>query len=595
MEVRLPAGHIEGSPFLVKAYDANRVTVTDITDGTVSKPVSFSINASQAGAGNLEIIVAVGGRNVPNFVQSEGNARFKVNFKPTEAATHTLSVRFNGQPVPGSPFSCKVSPGNAQPRIPVSGNGIELASVGQAAEVKIEGVTSGEPQVISTAPTGKILPTKLIHNGDYYIARFTPEIVGRHSVAVLINDQHVIGSPFSCNVYDVNKVIVSGLPGRKNTDTNKLLSDLNLNSDLGAAEVGKPVTFSVDAAQAGEGTLELVVSTQHTTIKAEVVACARGLYDVTFVPQTAEDHYVNITFNDMSVVGSPFHCSVIEATQYIQIGTTSYIDLPSDQHKLEITDQNNHHVKYTVNNSKAEFTLTQTGTFKVQIFKNHEIMATRTIHVFDTSKIDIINAPEAQCHRPAVIGINLNKVGPGKLSASVKVGNRDVAHSVRQNSNNPNLWEIVFHPNYIAPHRITIYYNNVPKFGVLEVPVKGSGNEPWAGGLGLYQARVSKVTSFHIDTLGRSAREFDVVVSGPGGSAVPVRCYQTKTGKLQAEFTAREVGSHNVEVLHQAKPISGSPFTCQAFDSERIKIVDIPNVQGNVGERVSFNGKFIYC
>lgn len=30
------------------------------------------------GAGNLEIIVAVNGRNVPNYVQSEGNARFKV-------------------------------------------------------------------------------------------------------------------------------------------------------------------------------------------------------------------------------------------------------------------------------------------------------------------------------------------------------------------------------------------------------------------------------------------------------------------------------------------------------------------------------------
>lgn len=42
--------------------------------------------------------------------------------------------------------------------------------------------------------------------------------------------------------------------------------------DVGPAEVGKPVTFSVDAAQAGEGTLELVVSTQHTTIKAEVVS-----------------------------------------------------------------------------------------------------------------------------------------------------------------------------------------------------------------------------------------------------------------------------------------------------------------------------------
>mgnify|MGYP007002796842 CR=1 FL=1 len=41
-----------------------------------------------AGAGNLEIIVSSNGRNVPNYVQSEGNARFKVNFKPTEVNLH---------------------------------------------------------------------------------------------------------------------------------------------------------------------------------------------------------------------------------------------------------------------------------------------------------------------------------------------------------------------------------------------------------------------------------------------------------------------------------------------------------------------------
>lgn len=48
-------------------------------------------------------------------------------------------IRFNGQAVPGSPFTCKVSPGNVQPRLPISGTGIELAAVGIAAEIKLEG------------------------------------------------------------------------------------------------------------------------------------------------------------------------------------------------------------------------------------------------------------------------------------------------------------------------------------------------------------------------------------------------------------------------------------------------------------------------
>lgn len=45
--------------------------------------------------------MSVNGCNVPNYVQSEGNAKFRVNFKPREAAPHSLSVRFNGEPIPG--------------------------------------------------------------------------------------------------------------------------------------------------------------------------------------------------------------------------------------------------------------------------------------------------------------------------------------------------------------------------------------------------------------------------------------------------------------------------------------------------------------
>ena len=46
--------------------------------------------------------MSVNGVNVPNYVQSEGNAKFRVNFKPRDAASHSLSVRFNGEPIPGN-------------------------------------------------------------------------------------------------------------------------------------------------------------------------------------------------------------------------------------------------------------------------------------------------------------------------------------------------------------------------------------------------------------------------------------------------------------------------------------------------------------
>jgi filamin len=45
------------------------VSVSNFTSGVINKPVYFSIDASHAGAGNLEIIVSVNGKNVPNYVQ----------------------------------------------------------------------------------------------------------------------------------------------------------------------------------------------------------------------------------------------------------------------------------------------------------------------------------------------------------------------------------------------------------------------------------------------------------------------------------------------------------------------------------------------
>lgn len=69
------------------------------------------------------------------------------------------------------------------------------------------------------------------------------------------------------------------------------------------------------------------------------------------------------------------------------------------------------------------------------------------------------------------------------------------------------------------------------------------GQDVIATGLGLYQSRAGKVTSFVIETLGHPTKEFDVVITGPQGSAVPVRCYQQKDGNLLAEFTAHTAGT----------------------------------------------------
>lgn len=52
------------------------------------------VDAAKAGAGNMEIIVSVDNHNVPNFVQAEGQARFRVSFTPQEANEHWVCYTF---------------------------------------------------------------------------------------------------------------------------------------------------------------------------------------------------------------------------------------------------------------------------------------------------------------------------------------------------------------------------------------------------------------------------------------------------------------------------------------------------------------------
>nr|NP_001261139.1 jitterbug, isoform M [Drosophila melanogaster]AGB93670.1 jitterbug, isoform M [Drosophila melanogaster] len=564
VEVRLPGGgHVEGSPFLLKAYSAEKVIVTDIRAGVVNKSVSFGINASQAGAGNLEIIVAVNGKNVPNFVQSEGNARFKVNFKPTEAATHSLSVRFNGHPVPGSPFSCHIaaaaaSPSMGLPRAMAMGECLKQAAVKMDNTFELEGFDGVEPQIFVTSPSGDNEHCQLSqHDGGSYSASFRPTTVGRHLISVTANDQHINGSPFSCNVFDVSRVSISGLE-----------------QQYGPANLGVPVTFSVDAAGAGEGTLELVVSTDSSTVKAEVVACARGLYDVTFVPQSTEPHYVNITFNEVAVDGSPFRVDIQQHTQHIQIGSLAAIDFPADDQIVEIFSPDQKSVPYSINRQTAEFRTHMTGNYTLRFIdrETRQHIGSRTLCVFDPTLVKITEVSEAFCHRPASIGVSLNEAGQGDLSALVRCGATEVPHTIRGPSKT-GVYEIVYQPTRVAPHKISILFNEVPiSLKPLEINVlpASAGKEISVSGLGLYQSRVGKTTSFAIDTVKRPAREFDVVVSGPGGQALPVRCYQTKNGHLQAEFTINKPGQCVIEVLHQSKPLPGSPFTCESFDSSKV-------------------------
>ncbi|XP_030764877.1 filamin-A isoform X1 [Sitophilus oryzae] len=286
VEVTVNGEKLPSGPLVAKVYDSGLIQVADVSGGVVGQPVQFRVDASQAGEGQLEISINEG--EVPNHVQVVGGGRCLVSFTPDQAKPHLIDIKFNGETVRGCPFVCAVADTS---RVTLSLAHLELVPVNQPSSFHM-GVAGGGAAELAVAVRGPVgeLPVKVtgdIHSG--FTAEFTPAQVGAHQISVDYNGRPVQGTPFVAKAFDSNKVTVG---------------------TVARGTVGRPVTFSVDASEAGEGNLEITISARGLNIPTQVHPQGNARFAVSFVPAEACDHVVNVAFNKRPVVGCPLIVSV---------------------------------------------------------------------------------------------------------------------------------------------------------------------------------------------------------------------------------------------------------------------------------------------
>ena len=293
------------------------------------------------------------------------------------------------------------------------------------------------------SPGGEILPLSVKEvTSNQQEVEYVPVEVGAHHVHVMLDGQPVMGSPFTCNVYDVGKVIVSGIDEEHC--------------------VGEPVTFTVDASQAGEGTLELVVTTGKSSVRAEVAARSRGQYEVTFVPQEAIMHFVNITFNDEGIPNNPFQCSISASKE-----NTSTVAKSPRKDEVRTTVARGDGLTQAVLNSKAVFdidtmvaeeaptvvimdpysgkvapylTETRPGLYRVEFrptkLGTHSMVITQDgkniqgspfkCEVFDPKSVRVIDIGPVVIGSECSLTVDVADAGHGALSVMVKTSGQEV-------------------------------------------------------------------------------------------------------------------------------------------------------------------------
>ncbi|KRY09018.1 Filamin-A, partial [Trichinella patagoniensis] len=145
IDLRVHNQSVKSSPYSCDVGDPELVTVRNlpkqIKQSELGSPVTFTIDASTAGSGNLEIMINDG--RVHCRVRDLGQRIYLATFVPVQPTAHVVQMTFNGSAVKGSPWVldlARPAPVDQHQQSPL---GLPLGNVLLAAPVSLEQLNTG--------------------------------------------------------------------------------------------------------------------------------------------------------------------------------------------------------------------------------------------------------------------------------------------------------------------------------------------------------------------------------------------------------------------------------------------------------------------
>ncbi|CAL8320227.1 unnamed protein product, partial [Gadus morhua 'NCC'] len=299
--------HVPGSPFKAvvrPAFDPAKVTAygPGLERARAGEQASFTVDCSRAGEAELTIeIVSESGAKAEVRVQKTAEGTFSVSYTPPFHGAHTITVKYGGGVIPQCPKVIQVEPAVDTSGVKVYGPGVEPRGVLREVTTHfivdtraLSKAGGGRIKVHVINPSGGSTETFVTDKGDgTYRVEYTAFEDGMHLIEVLYDDVAVPKSPFRVSVVegcDPTRVRAYG-PGLEGGVTNKANC------------------FTVETRGAGTGGLGLTVEGASES-KMSCKDNKDGSCSVEYVPFTAGDYDVNITYGGHPIPGSPFRVPV---------------------------------------------------------------------------------------------------------------------------------------------------------------------------------------------------------------------------------------------------------------------------------------------
>ena len=182
-----------------------------------------------------------------------------------------------------------------------TGKGISRGVVGTASEFVVDVTTaralasSLEVIVEEPDPSRDRLDVSITDRKDgTFRVHYTPQVVGRHTVYVNIDDMSIIDSPFISLVTNPSACMAAG-------------------AGLSVATTGHPATFQVVTSDAGPGDLSASIHGP-LPVSFDRLASESGTYSYEYTPSEKGSYHIDIKLDGKHVRGSPFSVDITDPT-----------------------------------------------------------------------------------------------------------------------------------------------------------------------------------------------------------------------------------------------------------------------------------------
>ncbi|XP_028303701.1 filamin B a isoform X2 [Gouania willdenowi] len=576
------------SPFKVsvgEGCDPSRVVATGpgLSQGLTNQTNKFNIITRGAGIGGLGIAVE-GPSESKMSCKDNKDGSCSVDYVPLTPGSYDINVTFGGEHIPGSPFKVPVKDLVDPSKIQVSGPGVgSKVRTGVPQSFTVDCRKAGEAALAVSVcgPRGVKVPTEVTDNGDgTFTVSYTPAVEGLHSVEVKYAEEDAPHSPFKFRVlptYDASKVRASG-PG--------------LTSSVPASF---PVEFSIDAKDAGEGQLSVLITDQDGKVKTPTVhPNDDGTYQVSYVPDHTGRYTIVIKYGGDDIPSSPYRvratatgdaskCTVtgpgvgptVAMGQELGLvvnakdagkGKVSCVVVQPDGSEVEAQVVENEDGTFDI-----FYTAPAPGNYVIYVRFGGENIPRSPFKVMVTSDpyTSVGSSVNGSGFRPfdMVIPFSFRK---GEVTGEVLMPSGKSAQPLIADNQDGTV-TVQYSPTEAGLHEMHIKYNgtHIPESPLQFFVNHVSNPNVTAYGPGLSYGVANKRATFTVYTDDASEGGLDLAIEGP--SKADISCVDNKDGTCSVSYLPLLPGDYNVLVKYNDEHIAGSPFTARIAEDPQDK------------------------